>query len=45
MAKNPPAMQEIRVQFLGQEDPLAKEMATSSSMSWEISWAEEPGWL
>jgi len=24
--KNPPAMQETRVQFLGQEDPLEKEM-------------------
>ena len=40
MAKNLPAMQEIRVQFLGQEDPLEKEMPASSSMSWEISWTE-----
>jgi len=45
VAKNLPAMQEIQVQFLGQEDPLEKEMATSSNMSWEISWTEEPGWL
>ena len=28
--KNPPAMQETRVRSLGQEDPLAKEMATHS---------------
>ena len=26
--KNPPAMQEMQVQFLGQEDPLQEEMAT-----------------
>ena len=29
--KNLPAMQETWVQFLGQEDPLEKEMATDSS--------------
>ena len=38
--KNPPAMQEIqetRVQFLGQEDPMEKEMATHSSvLAWRI---------
>ena len=28
--KNLPAMQETRVQFLGREDPLEKEMATHS---------------
>ena len=28
-----PAMQETRLQFLGQEDPLEKEMATHSSIS------------
>ena len=28
MVKNLPAMQETQVQFLGQEDPLEKEMAT-----------------
>ena len=44
--KNPPAMQEIWVQSLGQEDPLEKGMATHSSiLAWEISWAEEPGGL
>ena len=44
MVKNLPAMQETRVQSLGQEDPLEKEMATHSSiLAWEISWTEEPG--
>jgi len=34
------------VQFLGQEDPLEKEMATHSSiLAWRISWTEEPGRL
>ena len=44
--KNLPAMQETQVQFLGQEDPLEKEMATHSSiLVWEIPWTEEPGGL
>ena len=30
--KNPPAMQETQVQYLGQEDPLGKKMATQSSV-------------
>ena len=35
-------MQETQVQFLGQEDPLKKEMATHSSiLAGEIPWAEE----
>ena len=39
-------MQETRVQFLGQEDPLEKEMATHSSiLDWKISRTEEPGGL
>ena len=43
-SKNPSAMQETWVQFLGQEDPLEKEMATHSSiLAWEIPWTEEPG--
>ena len=34
------------VQFLGQEDPLEKEMATHSSiLVWKIPWTEEPGGL
>ena len=32
MVKNPPAMWEIRVQFLGWEDPLEDGMATHSSI-------------
>ena len=44
--KNPPAMQETQVRFLGQEDPLEKEMATHSSiLALEIPWTEEPGQL
>ena len=44
--KNPPLMQEMWVQPLGQEDPLEKEMATHSSiLAWEIPWIEEPGRL
>ena len=36
-AKHLPAMQETRVQVLGQEDPLEKEMATHPSiLAWEI---------
>ena len=39
-------MQEMRVQSLGQEDSLEKEMATHSSiLAWEIPWTEEPGGL
>ena len=46
MGKNPCAMQEARVQSLGQEDPLEKEMATHSSiLAWRIPWTEEPGGL
>ena len=37
-----PAMQEIRVQSLGQEYTLEKEMAThSSTLAWKITWTEE----
>ena len=39
LVKNPPAMQEIPIQFLGQEDPLEKGMATHSSiLVWRIPW-------
>ena len=39
-------MQETRVQSLGQEDPLEKEMATHSGIpAWEMPWTEEPGGL
>ena len=44
--KHLPAMQETRVQSLGQEDPLEKEVATHSSiLAWRITWWEEPGRL
>ena len=44
--KHLPTMQETWVPFLGQEDPLEKEMAThSSSLAWIIPWTEEPGRL
>ena len=46
VGKNPPAKQEKRVQSLGQEDPLEKEMTTHSSiLAWEIPWTEKPGGL
>ena len=39
-------MQGMRVQSLGQEDPLAKEMATHYSIfAWRIPWMEESGGL
>ena len=41
--KHLPAMRETRVQFLGWEDPLEKEMAIrSSTLAWKIPWMEEP---
>ena len=44
--KHLPAMHETWVQFLGQEDPLEKGMATHSSiLAWRIPWTEEPGGL
>ena len=40
------AMQETRVQSLGQEDSLEEGMSThSSSLAWRIPWTEEPGGL
>ena len=42
MAQNPPAVQEMWVQTLGQEGPLEKEMATQSSiLAWEVPWTVE----
>ena len=39
-------MQEMQVQFLGQEDPLEKEMATYSSvLAWRIPGTGKPGGL
>ena len=46
LVKSLSAMQETRVQFLGWEDPLEKEMATHSSiLAWKIPWMEKPGGL
>ena len=46
MVKNLPAKQEMKVQSLGQGDPLEEEMATHPSiLAWEIPWTEEPGRL
>ena len=37
LVKNPPAMQETPVRFLGREDPLEKGRATHSSiLAWRI---------
>ena len=42
--KNPPAMQDLWVQSLLQEDPVEEEMAAHSSiLAWEILWTEEYG--
>ena len=39
-----PSMWETRVQSLGREDLLEKEMATHSSiLAWKIPWMVEPG--
>ena len=44
--KRLPTMRETRVQSLGREDPLEKEMAThSSTLAWKIPWTKEPGAL
>ena len=46
MVKNLPALQEIRILSMGQEDPLEKEMATHCrTLAWEIPRTEEPGRL
>ena len=44
--KRLPTMRETRVQSLGGEDLLEKEMAThSSTLAWRIPWTEEPDGL
>ena len=44
--KRLPTMRETRVQSLGREDLLEKEMATHSSiLAWKTPWMEEPGGL
>ena len=46
LVKSLPSMQETRVQSLGQEDPLEKEMEINSNiLAWRIPWTEEHGGL
>ena len=46
VVKNLPAVQETRVQSLGWEDPLEKELAPHShTLAWRIPRREEPGRL
>ena len=46
MVKNPPTNAGDAGRFLGQEDPLEKEMVTHSSiLAWKILWTEIPGGL
>ena len=46
LAKNLPALQDTRVESLGKEDALEKEMATHSSiLVWRAPWTEELGRL
>ena len=46
MVRNPPTMQETRVQSLGQEYPLEEGMATHCGiLPGESPWTEEPGRL
>ena len=46
LVKNPPAMQETLVSFLGQADPLEKGKATHSRIqAWRIPWTKETGRL
>ena len=41
VVKNPPAKQETPVQFLGQEDPLEKGLASHSSAYRLLSWLRQ----
>ena len=41
--ENLSALQEMQIWFLGQEDPMVKEMVTHFSiLAWKIPWTEEP---
>ena len=43
LVKYLPAMQLTRLRFLGQGDPLEKELATRSSiLAWRVPWTEVP---
>ena len=46
VVKNPPALQDTQLQFLGWEDQWEKEIAIHSSiLAWEIPWTEVSGGL
>ena len=46
MVKPLPTLQEMRIQSLGREDLLEKEMATHfSTLAWKIPWTEKLGRL
>ena len=46
MVKCLPTMLETRIQSLGRDDPLEREMATHFSiLAWRTPWTEEPGGL
>ena len=46
VVKSLPAMQDMLVQSLVQEDPLEKEVVThSGTLAWKIPWTEELGGL
>ena len=46
MVKNLPTVWDTRVQSLGREDPLEREMAAHCSiLAWRIPWTEEPDGL
>ena len=46
LVENLPAVQEMQLRSLGEENPLEKEMAThSSTLAWKIPWSEECGRL
>ena len=46
VVKNLPAMQNMCIQSLSQEDSLEKEMVTHSNiLAWRIPWTQEPGRL
>ena len=43
VVKNPSAMQEMQILFLGRENPLKESMATYSNiLAWKIPWTEGP---
>ena len=46
MVKNPCAMWETWVQYLGWEEPLEKGTATHASiLAWKIPWTDKAGWV